>query len=117
METSLKGLERSALTDARQMRSRNALTDALLTLLEEKSFEQLTIREITARAGRNWLPQDLGIIHGTSSTFDILAWWLAQVGDSAGPRLSPEQVANILHRLVIVPLAGDTAERGTARTS
>jgi AcrR family transcriptional regulator len=37
--------------DARQVRSRRALTAALLTLLEEYPFDQLTIRQITARAG------------------------------------------------------------------
>lgn len=203
METSLNGLRRDAPTDARQVRSRNALTAALLALLEEKSFDQLTIREITARAGtgyatffrhyptkealladvasaeiadllartipilyetnsykstlalcahvsehallwsallnggaaalvrdefirqarglvdgavsqNNWLPSDLGVIHGTGSTFDILAWWLAQDGETPAPIQSSEDVANILHRLVIAPLIGDIVERRPA---
>lgn len=50
MEGSLTGLKRDAPTDARQVRSRGALNAALLALLEEKPFDQLTIREITARA-------------------------------------------------------------------
>jgi AcrR family transcriptional regulator len=37
--------------DMRQVRSREALRSALLVLLEEKAFDQLTIREIAARAG------------------------------------------------------------------
>ena len=37
--------------DARQQRSRRALVDAMLALLREKPFEQVTIREIAARAG------------------------------------------------------------------
>jgi AcrR family transcriptional regulator len=37
--------------DARRVRSRKALRSALLALLEEKPFDQITIREITARAG------------------------------------------------------------------
>jgi AcrR family transcriptional regulator len=41
-------------SDARQVRSRNALTGALLELLEERPFDQLTIREITARAGTGY---------------------------------------------------------------
>lgn len=41
-------------SDARQVRSREALTGALLGLLEERSFDQLTIREITARAGTGY---------------------------------------------------------------
>lgn len=38
-------------TDARQVKSRKALTAALLALLEERPFDQLTIREIASRAG------------------------------------------------------------------
>ncbi len=41
-------------TDARQVRSRKALTGAMLELLEEIPFDQLTIREITARAGTGY---------------------------------------------------------------
>lgn len=41
-------------SDARQIRSRNALTGALLALLEEKPFDQITIREISARAGTGY---------------------------------------------------------------
>ena len=37
--------------DARLVRSRAALTGALLALLQDKPFEAITIREITARAG------------------------------------------------------------------
>jgi AcrR family transcriptional regulator len=36
--------------DARQQRTRRTLLDALLDLLEERPFEQVTIREIAARA-------------------------------------------------------------------
>lgn len=39
------------LRDARQIRSRKALHDALLALLLEKPFEQITIREMSERAG------------------------------------------------------------------
>lgn len=41
-------------TDARQLRSRRALTGAMLELLEEKPFDQVTIREISARAGTGY---------------------------------------------------------------
>lgn len=191
----LTASKRSAPTDARQVRSRNALNAAMLALLEEKPFDQITIREISARAGtgyatffrhyptkeellsdvaseeiasllamvipilhqtnsyestlalctyvsghaalwsalltggaaaivrdefirqarglaegvedkHGWLPADLGVAHGTGSTFDILAWWLAQDRE-----LGVEQVATILHRLVIAPLIGDTVEQ------
>lgn len=43
-----------APTDARQVRSRKALTGAMLALLEEKPFDQITIREISARAGTGY---------------------------------------------------------------
>lgn len=196
MISSMTGLKRNAPTDARQVRSRKALNTALLSLLEEKPFDQLTVREITARARtgyatffrhyptkealladvaaeeisgllartipilhdansyestlalcryvsehsglwsalltggaaaivrqefirqalglpereknrREWLPTDLGVIHGTGSTFDILAWWLSQES-----QYGPEQIATILHRLVIAPLVGDKIETG-----
>lgn len=194
MDDSLTELKRDAPTDARQVRSRNALTAALLSLLEERPFDQITVREITARAGtgyatffrhyptkealladvaaeeiggllamampimrdvnsyestlalcvyvsehfrlwsalltggaaaivrrefireaqgleekkqnkHDWLPADLAVVYGTGSTFDVLAWWLSQ--DHA---YSPEQIAMILHRLVIKPLVGDRIE-------
>lgn len=204
MEISLNGLRRDAPTDARQVRSRNALTGALLALIEEKPFDQLTIREITGRAGtgyatffrhyptkealladvasgeiadllartipilhadnsyastlalcihvsehamlwsalltggaagivreefirqarglidgavprNDWLPSDLGVVHGTGSTIDILGWWLAQGGgEQPTSAHTPEEIATILHRLVIAPLVGDTVERRVA---
>jgi AcrR family transcriptional regulator len=40
--------------DARQVRSRNALHGALLDLLQDNAFEQITIREISARAGTGY---------------------------------------------------------------
>lgn len=43
--------EPSATRDTRTTRTRPALCSALLSLLEEKTFEHVTIREVTARAG------------------------------------------------------------------
>jgi len=53
---SLRGLKdrEGAPTDARQLRSRRALTGAMLELIEEKPFDQVTIREISARAGTGY---------------------------------------------------------------
>jgi len=188
MEANIRAFKRDAPSDARQVRSRQALTGALLELLEERPFDQLTIREITARAGTgyatffrhyptkesllgdvaseeiagllamatpilfdansyqsalalcgyvaehrklwfalltggaagivreefirqarevarqttilvDWLPADLGVVHGSGATIDILAWWLAQDED-----FPPSQIADILNRLVIGPL-------------
>lgn len=50
MEAAISRTAKGGASDARQVRSRNALTGALLELLEEKPFDQLTIREISARA-------------------------------------------------------------------
>lgn len=54
MEAAISRTTREGPSDARQVRSRNALTGALLELLEEKPFDQLTIREISARAGTGY---------------------------------------------------------------
>lgn len=54
MEASLIGRSKDAPNDARQVRSRNALCGALLDLLQETSFDHLTIREITSRAGTGY---------------------------------------------------------------
>lgn len=40
--------------DARQVRSRKALCGALLDLLQETAFDQITIREISTRAGTGY---------------------------------------------------------------
>jgi AcrR family transcriptional regulator len=40
----------SALPDARMRKTRAALNEAMLSLLEEKTFDQITIREIALRA-------------------------------------------------------------------
>jgi AcrR family transcriptional regulator len=192
MGASITQFRKEAPSDARQIRSREALTGALLALLEEKPFDQLTIREISARAGtgyatffrhyptkeallsdvaseeiadllartipilndadsfestralcahvdkhralwsalltggaasivreefirqarelprelsrghQDWLPSDLGVVYGTGATIDLLAWWLAQ-----SEHHPPEEIAGILHRLIIAPLVGD----------
>jgi AcrR family transcriptional regulator len=41
----------STAVDARMVRTRSALCAALLALLEERPFEQVTVREITRKAG------------------------------------------------------------------
>lgn len=190
----ISGTKRAEPTDARQVRSRKSLNDALLALLEDKPFDQLTIREISARAGtgyatffrhyqtkeellgdvaseeiaellamsvpimaeensfesaralcryvgehrqlwsallaggaaaivrsefirqarllpdagkpaNTWLPADLGVVHGTGAMIDGLAWWL-----TVGSDLSGDEIAAILHRLVIAPLVGDSPQ-------
>ena len=191
MATRLDYPQGAAVTDARQVRSRAALAVALLDLLEDRPFDQLTIREIAGRAGigyatffrhfptkealladvasaeiagllaltipildsanslestrvlcahvaehrklwsalltggaagivrdefirqarelpkafpgqKGWLPADLGVVYGTGGTFDLLAWWL-----SAEQDFSSDEIAHILHRLIIGPLVGN----------
>jgi len=67
-------------------------------------------RDITARAVAaagtagapmpEWLPRDLGIVHGVATTLTILRWWLEQdrPQDAAA-------VADIVDRLVFAPMA------------
>ncbi len=45
-----RGSESAIVTDARLVRTRAALCSTLLTLLEEKAFDRVTIREITTKA-------------------------------------------------------------------
>ena len=54
MSVSLIAARTDVPQDARQVRSRNALHGALLDLLQESAFEQITIREISARAGTGY---------------------------------------------------------------
>ena len=54
---------------------------------------------------QDWLPADLGVVYGTGGTFDVLAWWLSQ--DRPMPS---DDIAAILHRLIIAPLMQDTPD-------
>lgn len=45
------GVSLPALNDARSIRSQAALRQALLTLMDENPFEQITLRDIAAKAG------------------------------------------------------------------
>ncbi|MGB8365769.1 MAG: TetR/AcrR family transcriptional regulator [Rhizomicrobium sp.] len=51
MEYKTSAAKPPAARETRTTRSRPALCSALLSLLEEQPFEQVTVREITARAG------------------------------------------------------------------
>ena len=54
MEAGIQQRVAQVPTDARQLRSRAALKGALLELLEERPFDNLSIREISARAGTGY---------------------------------------------------------------
>ncbi|MEJ2408710.1 MAG: helix-turn-helix domain containing protein [Novosphingobium sp.] len=84
--------KRAMPTDARWIRSRKALNAALPALLEERAFDQLTIREITARTST-----------GYATFFRHYPDKEALLND----------VATILHRPAIVPLIGDKVEKRT----
>ncbi|MEO7248253.1 MAG: TetR/AcrR family transcriptional regulator [Novosphingobium sp.] len=51
--------------------------------------------------GNTWLPPDLGVIFGVTSTVEILTWWLRQA-----PDYPARKVAELLDRLVITPTVG-----------
>ena len=51
MSSSGNVAETASAKETRTTRTRPALGEALLSLLEEKTFEQVTIRQLTARAG------------------------------------------------------------------
>lgn len=83
-------------TDARALRSRMALREAFLALVLEKSFEQITIREITERAGlsyptffRNFASKE--DLLGTIATREV--WQLLELMGSTIVQEGPEQSA------------------------
>jgi hypothetical protein len=67
-----------------------------------------TIREEFAKAARerapahndreDWLPTELGVLHGVGATVEIIAWWLRQ-----DPPFPIERIAMIHDRLVLTP--------------
>jgi len=96
-----------ALTDF--VDARRPLCRALLVGAGEAMRRDVTARAIAAAGtaetpAPEWLPRDLGIIHGVAATLTILRWWLEQdrPKDEAA-------VADLLDRLVFGPMAGDRA--------
>ncbi|MDR3417251.1 MAG: TetR family transcriptional regulator [Nevskia sp.] len=59
----------------------------------------------------DWLPVDLGAAHGVSATVEILAWWLRNP-----ERQTAEQVAQLLDRLVVLPLLAGSFLRNRGGT-
>lgn len=65
---------RHARKDARVERTRAALRDALLALIEERAVEQITIRDISARAGAGYAtffrhyPSIVALLHDLAAT-------------------------------------------------
>jgi AcrR family transcriptional regulator len=94
MEAAISRIQREGPSDARQVRSRSALTGALLELLEEKPFDQLTIREISQRAGT-----------GYATFFRHYATKEALLSDVAS-----EEIADLLARTIPVLHDSNSAE-------
>ena len=84
---------------------RRAVWTALLTggaagHLKEQ-FARLASHTALSGSSNTWIPHDLGVIFGVTSTVEILAWWLRQA-----PDYPVEKVAELLDRLVITPTVG-----------
>lgn len=50
----------------------------------------------------DWVPASLGIAHLAGATLRVLGWWLRQDEPQ-----SVDEVASILHRMVVAPLVGE----------
>ncbi len=99
----------AALALTRFVDDRRPLCRALLVGAGEAMRRDITARAIEAAetGGTDtpeWLPRDLGIVHGVAGTLTILRWWLEHDGqqDAAG-------IAHIVDRLVFAPVAGASA--------
>lgn len=78
-----------------------------------------TIREEFAKAARerapalndqeDWLPTELGVLHGVGATVEIIAWWLRQ-----DPPFPIERIATIHDRLVLTPTVANVPIRASA---
>lgn len=88
----------AAPTDARQLRSRQAFTGAMLALLAETPFDQVTIREITARAGT-----------GYATFFRHYPDKEALLGDVAS-----QEIANLIAMVLPILSSASSAETTTA---
>ncbi len=82
---------------------RRPLWSALLTGQSVGTMRAEFIRQARRLASEHpkkssWLPNDLRVVYGVSSLFEILAWWL-----QTPEEFSVDQVAEIIDRLVINP--------------
>jgi AcrR family transcriptional regulator len=85
--------------------ARRALCRALLVGAGDAMRRDITTRAVAAASTAGapmpeWLPRDLGIIHGVAATLTILRWWLEhdQPKDIAA-------VADIIDTLVFAPMS------------
>ncbi len=102
----------AALALTRFVDHRRPLCRALLVGAGDAMRRDITARAIAAAgtAGTDtpeWLPPNLGIVHGVAGTLTILRWWLDHDTrqDAAG-------MAHVIDRLVFAPIAGAAAPGG-----
>ena len=74
------------------------LTGGAAGILREAFVRQAKLIPLPPPDRASWLPQELGVVYGTTATVDILAWWLQY-----GQHLGVVEIAEILNRLVISP--------------
>lgn len=91
-----------ALTDF--VEAHRPLCRALLVGAGEAMRRDITSRAVAAAEGYgapapDWLPRDLGVVHGVAATLSILRWWMEQDGEYGGAT-----VAGLIDRLVFAPL-------------
>jgi AcrR family transcriptional regulator len=97
------GTRDSALALCRYVDEHNQLWSALLaggsasTLRDEYMRQVKDMPRVTSNS--SWLPHDLKMLYGMAALFEVLAWWLHKRRE-----YSIDQAAEILDRLVIVPL-------------
>lgn len=100
-----QGSRASALALCRYVYDHRGLWAALLTGGAAAAMREELIRQSRNNVAKvehdGWLPTDLGLVHGVSATFEILAWWLRQP-----EAYSVEQVAEFFDRLVLTPTVG-----------
>ena len=74
------------------------LTGGAAGIVREAFLRQAKEIPVEPSRIKAWLPEDFRVIHATTSTVELLAWWL-----QARPDLGAVEVADILNRLVIAP--------------
>ena len=94
----------SALALCTYVHERRVLWTTLLTggaagVVRDEFIRQA--RKIRVGRGQtpDWLPAELGVVHGVAATLEILTWWLRRER-----RLPVTRIADILHRLVLSPI-------------
>ncbi len=93
----------SCLAVCQYVNKHRVLWSALLTggaaAALRAEFTRLAMKAADSQRSSDWLPVELGAVHGVAATIEILTWWLRRPADE----YSAEQVAEFLDRLVVAP--------------